>query len=436
MLSFVSGLIGISSIVACYNYKQSKKLNHELIITNDQLYIYDILEYIYLQYSDKIKNIIYGEKFQPCYDFHYQSKNKYDVIYVYDCDFIINYQLNNKNYPLRIKVEIVKDNNQARTISKINKGRLEETIFYKITLSGINNEYLFNFVKKAREYINNKDKQYIRNNIDNSINIYYYRKDYWSLLSKIPKRIMDTIYLKEGVKEDLLNRIDNFLSIETKNNYIEYGIPYKNIYLIYGPPGTGKTTMIKGISSYLNCDLYIIPIMKNMLDSDFVDAFSSIEDKHKQKVIVIEDIDTLFEERKTGDKENGLTMQGFLNCLDGFTCMEGTLLFLTANKPEVLDYAMIRSCRIDHKLKLDYADKYQTQQMFYSFQLDKNNNFEDFYKEIEHKQYTTAMLQEFLFYNRNSNNILDKIDQFTEIILNNDPKKYEILNSTQRNFYM
>ena len=43
------------------------------------------------------------------------------------------------------------------------------------------------------------------------------------------------------------------------------------------------------------------------------------------------------------------------------------MLFLTANKPEVLDFAMIRSCRIDNKIELDYADKYQTKKMFETF---------------------------------------------------------------------
>ena len=46
------------------------------------------------------------------------------------------------------------------------------------------------------------------------------------------------------------------------------------------------------------------------------------------------------------------TLQALLNCLDGHTCVEGTLLFMTANNPEKMDYAMIRSCRIDYKLEL------------------------------------------------------------------------------------
>ena len=62
------------------------------------------------------------------------------------------------------------------------------------------------------------------------------------------------------------------------------------------------------------------------------------------------------------------------------------MLFLTANRPEVLDFAMVRSCRIDNKIKLDYADKYQTQMMFDIFLSNQKDKFESFYKEIRHKK--------------------------------------------------
>ena len=71
---------------------------------------------------------------------------------------------------------------------------------------------------------------------------------------------------------------------------------------------------------------------------------------------------------KKDDTDNGITLQCLLNMLDGFTCVEGTLLFLIANNhPELFDSALLRSGRIDHKIKLDYADKYQIKNMFESY---------------------------------------------------------------------
>ena len=172
-----------------------------------------------------------------------------------------------------------------------------------------------------------------------------------------------------------------------------------------------------------------------MLDSNLVEAFNYINEKDNNRIIVMEDVDTLFDDRKEGDKNNGITMQAFLNCLDGFTCVEGTMLFMTANKPEVFDQAMVRSCRIDHKLQLDYADKYQTETMYSTF-FPENEDVADFYKSIKHLKYTTAMLQEFLFYNRDCENILDKISEFQEIVAKNDPKNFEVLKESTKNFYM
>ena len=50
-------------------------------------------------------------------------------------------------------------------------------------------------------------------------------------------------------------------------------------------------------------------------------------------------------------------------------------------------------------------------------------NFEGFYKSICHKKYTTAMLQELLFFNRKTFNIMDHLEEFNKIIEKNKPKK-------------
>lgn len=108
---------------------------------------------------------------------------------------------------------------------------------------------------------------------------------------------------------------------------------------------------------------------------------------------------------------------------------------MTANKPEVLDAAFIRSCRIDHKLKLGYADKYQTRNMFETFLPDQIDKFDEFYSIISHKEYTTASLQELLFYNRDTDDVLKLTDKFNDIISKNDPKSFEILKDENKNFY-
>ena len=61
------------------------------------------------------------------------------------------------------------------------------------------------------------------------------------------------------------------------------------------------------------------------------------------------------------------------------------------------------------------------------------NNFNKFYKMIKNREYTTAMLQEFLFFNREKETIFDIIDDFYEIIENNKSDHFEKKND--KNMY-
>ena len=65
----------------------------------------------------------------------------------------------------------------------------------------------------------------------------------------------------------------------------------------------------------------------------------------------------------------------------------------------------------------------------------QKENFNQFYKHIKSKEYTTAMLQEFLFFNRKCDDILPKIGDFYEIIDKNKPENFESKEKTE-NIYM
>ena len=62
----------------------------------------------------------------------------------------------------------------------------------------------------------------------------------------------------------------------------------------------------------------------------------------------------------------GFTLSTLLNCLDGHTLAEGTIIIMTSNHPEVLDPALIRPGRIDLHLGLGYCTRYQLLSMYRS----------------------------------------------------------------------
>jgi hypothetical protein len=435
-LSLMSGL-GLGLGYYLYNQRFTKKYKQKMIMLNNWPFHDEVLRYICVKYGDDINSFNYSvEKIYHFNEFRFRRKEKPVDLKIHqpnECDMTIIY----KDNPIHVKFNTVLDNNNVPyKILSQHDCSSDEEIVTKLELSANSKKILTDFADEAMDWCTNEKKK-VRMNTKETMNVYYYKKDYWTLLSKSPKRPLSTIYLKENVLDNLVTKTQKFFSDETRDIYLSFGIPYKSVQLIHGPPGTGKTSLIKSIASDLDCDLYILPISKDMLDTNLIDAFSYISDnEEKERIIVIEDIDTLFDgERKEGDDQNGITLQAFLNCLDGFTCVEGTMLFLTANKPEVLDFAMIRSCRIDNKIKLDYADKQQTEKMFETFLPNQKQRFKEFYKEVSHKKYTPAMLQEFFFYNRGCENIMGLLDEFIEIVDKNDPKNFEVVKEENKNFY-
>ncbi|KAJ3164179.1 hypothetical protein HDU88_005491 [Geranomyces variabilis] len=77
------------------------------------------------------------------------------------------------------------------------------------------------------------------------------------------------------------------------------------------------------------------------------------------------------------------TLSTLLNCMDGHTLANGTIIVMTSNHPEVLDSALIRPGRIDLHLHLSYCSRYQMQKMYRSV-MDDANADPDFSSVDEH----------------------------------------------------
>lgn len=173
----------------------------------------------------------------------------------------------------------------------------------------------------------------------------------WSRQSEVPLRTMDSLVLREGQLDGVVEDLKTFLDRE--NKYASLGIPYHRGYILYGPPGTGKTSMAKALAEHFDMDLYYIHLSGMDKDASLMTLINGVSPR---SLCLIEDIDRLSVAQEDDTSDEGLTMSGLLNALDGVGTPQGIVFLLTTNHIDRIDSAVLRPGRIDMPLHIDYAD--------------------------------------------------------------------------------
>ena len=276
-----------------------------------------------------------------------------------------------------------------------------KVIEYLSISSNTSEDHLSSFLLKSRDFCSPvKDKKIICRTLKNTS---------WSLLSKLPKRDFTTLFLNENQKQIFYN-IKQFLKEE--DEYIKYGQPYKMNFLLYGPPGTGKTSIIYSIASELDMDVSVVSFGPKLDDATFLQAISNLPD---ESILLLEDIDALFLNRKNSGESNSMvSFSCILNILDGMGRKHKMITFMTTNHIEKLDPALIRPGRIDNIILFDSASDEQIKNMFTHF-FPNDKIPEKIINRLKKLKVTTAILQTFLFKNRKSSSILEHIDELYEL---------------------
>jgi len=340
------------------------------ILYNAYNYI-DECSYSIIKRTDR-KNKLYFAISPGFYTINYKDKEIY-----------IRY--NNLGVPLSLEnvtkyhkeVEIISDN-----IDILKEFINDSTHFY--------NEHILNKVK-----------------VDNKLNLYLWDSNYWDSITKKNKRPISTVCYKDNIHLDLLDDIKYFLTDEEEKEYLEYGIPYKFNVLLEGYPGTGKTSLVMVIASELDLNIATITFDHELTDKCFFKALTIIP---ANTILLLEDIDVLFKERKEADTgKSALTFSGLLNNLDGIGSINRLIVFMTTNYCCNLDSALKRPGRVDKTIHFGYSDKEQIQSMYNKFLKGRENQFESFYKEIKNCNLTSAILQKYFFENRKESDFLKNI---------------------------
>lgn len=337
-------------------------------------------------------------------------------------NYVLDYgdnQIKYKNHLMRIKIEKVGEVNDEYAHAQVFPTEVDI--------------YLTNVDPELKKDENLEDHEFYHKIIDEFINDakeYYHEKvldldtgdsklitihmfdEYWETLCRREPRNIDTVHL-DGMETETLEYIKKFLLPETKKSYKEKGIPYKKNILMEGYPGTGKTSLIFAIASELKYNVAFLNFNKDVDDNAFMRAIRRLP---KNSILVLEDIDVLFKERKDNDSHKHIiTFSALLNTLDGLAFKQDMITIMTTNYECNLDSALKRPGRVDKVIHFDFAQESQVKNMFSKFFPDNMKQFKDFYKLIKRLKFTTAILQQyFIWHMENTYEDLIKEENITE----------------------
>lgn len=191
---------------------------------------------------------------------------------------------------------------------------------------------------------------------------------------KTNKTLENTIYSHE-VQKSLFEDLDWFMNNE--HWYTSRGIPYKRGYLCHGLPGTGKTSIAKIIANKYRLPIFVIDMQTIQNNSDFTKLVTEINYlADKRYIVSIEDFDRCDMMRDKYYVQNNfnkkISVQCFLNFLDGVVETHGRICIMSANEISVMQdnpvySAMVRPGRIDVKVEFKACDVTQLSKLFTLF---------------------------------------------------------------------
>ncbi|MCW8820709.1 MAG: ATP-dependent zinc metalloprotease FtsH, partial [Sulfurovum sp.] len=166
----------------------------------------------------------------------------------------------------------------------------------------------------------------------------------------------------ENAKIELYEVVD---FLKNPEKYKKIGAKIPRGILLMGSPGTGKTLLAKAVAGEAEVPFFSIS------GSEFVEMFvgvgaSRVRDLFKKAkseapaIIFIDEIDSVGRARGAGvgggHDEKEQTLNQILAEMDGFDTEEQVVVIAATNRPDVLDFALLRPGRFDRKITLSLPD--------------------------------------------------------------------------------
>jgi len=287
----------------------------------------------------------------------------------------------------------------------------ENTTRYEtLVLSGVTLEILKEFLEDSRQY-------QVYTNKNNKILCRILQGTVWTVLNCINKRNANTLFLPFDIQETIFDKIQDFYDAET--DYCENGMPFKLNWLLHGVAGSGKTSIINTIASKFDLDICFLPISKDLDDTSFIKAVTNIP---VGNMLVIEDIDSLFEDRNS---KYSLSFSTVLNVLDGVLKKYKLITLMTTNYKDRIDDALFRSGRIDYQLEFTHIKRNQVKTMFHHFFENQEKNLTELLEQTKKYKMSSSDIHRWCFQFRKSTNVIEHIDELiASITLQNASNEY------------
>lgn len=207
----------------------------------------------------------------------------------------------------------------------------------------------------------------------------------WARTIQKRSRSMNTIILNVHEKSSIIEDLRQFLHLNTRELYHTRDIAYRRGLLLHEPPGTGKTSLSLALAEKFGLSIHCISLSDATLtDIDLEHLFCQLPDSC---IILLEDVDatTFARRRKTSvmnDKtklkiDEGISLSGLLNAIDGVTSGEGVILIMTTNHLDKLDDALIRAGRVDLRIEFRFPGKPELRDLFLRMYSNEAGSFQD-----------------------------------------------------------